>query len=153
MLMNGLEEFYIELNKNIELASKYGFKGNLYRIHTPYTALASENDRSKEYIVGEVCEDGSCSVLKETQYNNKIASFSKSYDFTRDVFYKISSNEKCNIIHVITGIKYGIDVTKVIGENRFKDEQEVLFPLDKKFLLKEYKNITPIKFKEIIEKQ
>lgn len=47
----------------------------------------------------------------------------------------------------------GIDVMKAGGATRFNGEEEVLFPLSEKYLVKEYKCMTPIEFKEEMDKK
>lgn len=120
------------------------FQGDLFRIHTPYIGLASDIDSESEEIVSKVCCDGSCSIQPKTKYDGEIVAFSKSYDFTRKVFYKVASNRRAIIIHITTGTCYGIDVNKLLArfdmeDERYSDEQEVLFPLCRDNLIKEYK--------------
>jgi len=120
------------------------FCGDLFRIHTPYVGLASDIDPQKEFLVSKVCCDGSCSIQPITEYDGNIVAFSKSYDFTRKVFYKVASNRRAIILHFNTDNRYGIDVNKLLArydmeDKRYSDEQEVLFPISKEFLVKEYK--------------
>ena len=102
-------------------------------------------------IIGEIYIDNSCCFLPKTVYNNNIVAFSKNYDFTRDVFYKVAPNMPARLIHVNTGSLYGIDVNKFMDKfgckmERYEKEEEILFPLDEKYVIKEYKG-TPRKFK------
>lgn len=128
-----------------------GYQGDLFRIHSPHTTLKEYVDLDKENIIGEICDDGSCSVLPKTCYNNNIASFSKTYDFTKPVFYKIFEDGIYNFIHVHTKDIYGIDVNKIVNNPLYTDEEEVLFPISKEYLVKEYKQITPKHFKELMD--
>ena len=129
-----------------------GYKGDLFRIHTVTTGIIDFIDPNKYDILNEPDEeDGSCSILSKTNYDGKIVAFSKSYDFTKEVYYKVYPEQICNIIHINTGDMYGIDINTIITNERLEDEQEVLFPLDKKYLVKEYKHITPAEFKKIMD--
>ena len=113
------------------------FQGDLYRIHTSYGTLSEYIDPSKERLIGKV-------------YENKRA-FSKSYDFTRSVFYKVPASSQAVIFHVNTGSLFGIDVNQFykrygLSNARIEDEMEILFPLTKETLVKEYW-CTPNQFK------
>ena len=100
------------------------------------------------------------------KYLDDCVAFSKKGDFwNRKIWYKIPSNEICTIIKVDTKDKFGIDVNEFyksyLGKekynsnefynNRFENENEVLFPLKKEYIETIYKT-TPLKFKEIINK-
>lgn len=137
---------------NIKQSEELGYKGDLFRIHTVTTGIIDFIDPNEYEILNEPEEeDRSCSVLSKTVYDGKIVAFSKSYDFTKEVYYKVNPEQICNIIHINTGDMYGIDVNAIITNERLEDEQEVLFPLDKKYLVKEYKHITPIEFKKLMD--
>lgn len=146
---------YKEIKKFLNLINykndmNFGYSGDLYRIHTPYSDFHEYVDLSKNEIISDICSDGSCSVLPITEYDGKIVSFSKSYDFTKSVYYKVAEDQVCNFIHINTLDRLGIDINKIIENKRFEDEQEVLFPLRSDFVVKEYKRITPKEFKEIM---
>ena len=84
-----------------------------------------------------------------------IASWSSSYDFTTG-FNHIYSDAKYTIIHANTGGSAGIDANKlgnyVGGYNpNTVGENEVIFPMKKKFVVKVYEGITPNEFKNLME--
>lgn len=127
------------------------YRGDLFRLHSSYVTCLSHINLHKEEIIGKVCSDGSCSVLPVTEYSNKLVAFSKSPDFTnQQVFYKVFPESKARLIHINTKLHYGIDVNCFLHrygiENRYEQEQEVLFPLKEEFIVKEYFG-TPNKFK------
>ena len=127
------------------------FLGDLYRIHTSYGTLSEYIDPSKERLIGKVYEDDSCSVLSITEFSDDVVAFSKSYDFTRSVFYKVPASRQAVIFHVNTGSLFGIDVNQFykrygLSNARIEDEMEILFPLTKETLVKEYW-CTPNQFK------
>ena len=100
-------------------------------------------DASRERLIDKVCDDGSCSVLPYTNYSDEVVSFSKSPDFLRDVYYKVSASRQAVMFHVNTGHMYGIDVNALyerfgFKKNRYYEELEVLFPLTIESLVKEY---------------
>ena len=137
-----LNKLFKIINSGIE-KEDFMFQGDLYRIHTPYIMSIEFLDESRERLIDKVCEDGSCSVLPYTNYSDVVVSYSKSPDFTRDVYYKVSGSGQAVILHVNTGYMYGIDVNafyKRLGlkENRYTEEQEVLFPITMDTLVKEY---------------
>ena len=141
---NRLEEWFEYINKPDTWKDCWFYQGDLYRIHTPYSGLSTEIDKTKERIVSKIYEDDSCNILPITQYSDKIVAFSKSYDFTTDAFYKVDERGYPDtFIHINTGDKYGIDVNKLyksLGyeQTRYSKEYEVLFPLSKTFMIKEY---------------
>lgn len=108
----------------------YFYRGDIYRIHC----------RSNKPPFD----------LPVTKYTDKISCFSKSYDFTRDCYYKVCSIDKSILFHANTGLMYGLDVTAFLNKfgimNHYEDEEEVLFPFSKKYIIKEYK-CTPNQFK------
>lgn len=130
------------------------YKGQIYRIHTSYTALKEYVDTEKEFIVGRVWSDGSCRVLPYTEETEKLCAFSKSFDFTK--FDKVTNDEMAIFLSCNTGNLYGIDINVLLNRlgalNRFEKEQEVLFPIHKEFVIKEYK-CTPNKFNYYMRKQ
>ena len=128
------------------------YQGDLFRIHTGYVKLKENVEPSRERIIGKVRSDGSCRVLPITEYPDTLAAFSKRYDFTdRNIYYKVYPCEKAILIHSNTGSLYGIDVNVLkerfgVGHDRYSGEQEVLFPLLREYVVKEY-NCTPNRFK------
>ena len=150
------------LNKLFEVINSgiskedFMFRGDLYRIHTPYDTLSEYIDPSKERLIGKICEDGSCMVLPITQFSGEVVAFSKSPDFTRKVFYKVPASRPAVILHVNTGTLFGIDVNQFykrygLSNERMEGEMEVLFPLTQQTLIKEYW-CTPNKFKYYMRK-
>lgn len=150
------------LNKLFEIINSdiprenFMYKGDLYRIHTAYSSYSEDVDSEKERIIGEVCDDGSCSVLPVTEFTNTVVAFSKSPDFTRNVFYKVSPSHEAVIIHSNTGTLFGIDVNKLFQRFgcrniRLEEEMEVLFPITEETIVKEY-CCTPLEFKALAEK-
>lgn len=120
------------------------YKGDLYRIHCPNTTLIQYIDKENETIVGKVWGDGSCSVLPKTHYDDYPISFSKSYDFTKPVYYKVVHSKTSIINHINTKDKYGIDVNAIMFKYDFPnlqvvEEQEIMFPMMKDYVVKEYK--------------
>ena len=144
-------EKFTKINQLFEIINSgikkedFMYKGDLFRIHTPYANLYKNVDPNKEIIIGKICSDGSCFVLPYTEETSEVVSFSKSPDFTKSVYYKILHSEQAIIIHINTKNLYGIDVNAIYKKfgikenNRFEDEQEVLFPLIKENIIKEYK--------------
>ena len=147
-----LEKLFEIMNSGIP-KENFFFQGDLYRLHTPYTKCFSTVDFEKEEVLNEPCQDGSCSVLPKTVFTSDLAAFSKSFDFTdKKAFPKVDFEEKAVLLHFNTHDCYGIDVNKLLKrfncENRFEKEQEVLFPVAKNYLIKEYRG-TPNEFKQI----
>ena len=130
------------------------YQGDLFRIHSPYTGLYTRINPQKEIIISKPCRDGSCHILERTEYDSKLVAFSKSCDFTDfNVYYKVEPEQKAFILHFNTHELFGIDVNaflkrydKLYSHNRYKKEQEVLFPLSEEYLVKEY-FCTPNQFK------
>lgn len=140
---NSLNNLFKIINSGIP-KEDFMYVGDLYRIHSPYTSLYSCVDKEKEIVIGNICCDGSCHILRNTFYTNKVVSYSKCYDFTRDVFYHICPSQQSIIIHSNTKDLYGIDINVLlkrfnIFNDKFVEEQEVLFPLLKDYVVKEYK--------------
>ena len=84
------------------------FRGDLYRIHTPYVMLSENIDPKKERLIGEICDDDSCSVVPITEFTKNVVAFSKSPDFTRRAFYKVDPSAQSVLLHVNTGSMYGL---------------------------------------------
>ena len=123
----------------------------MLRLHTPFVTLSTDVDPQRERIIGKICSDGSCTVLPITEYSYKLVAYSKAFDFTdTTVFYKVYPNDKAILLHINTQSLFGIDVNKLLNRyeivTRYEKEQEVLFPLEKIFVKKEYIG-TPNKFK------
>lgn len=132
------------------------YKGDLFRLHTPFDTLSTDVDPQREQIIGKIYSDGSCRVLPITEYSYKLVAYSKAFDFTdTTVFYKVYPNDKAILLHINTQSLFGIDVNKLLNRygivTRYEKEQEVLFPLEETFIIKEY-NGTPNKFKYYLRK-
>lgn len=94
--------------------------------------------------------------MPSIKWHGMIASWSSSYDFTKG-FNHIHPDEKYTIIRANTGKSAGIDVNKFSEYlgcfNQYTaGENEVIFPMKKEFVVNVYKNITPIEFKELMER-
>lgn len=146
-----------ELNKLFKLINSgvekepFFYRGSLFRIHQGHSMLYDDIDENRYVLCGAVCDDGSCHVLPRTEYDEKLVAYSINPDFTRDVYYRVRGDETAIIIHANTKNKYGIygnELIKVLGGqmDRFYEEYEVLFPLLKEYVVKEYKT-TPNRFK------
>lgn len=125
--------------------------GNIFRLHTAYVSTLDYIDKEKERIISKIYEDGSCLVLPITEFSDKLVAYSKSPDFTNHkIFYKVTPNQKAVLLHSNTQGAYGIDVNQFLQRygiiTRYESEQEVLFPLEEKYLTKEYHG-TPNKFR------
>ena len=152
---NTLNKLFEIINSGIP-KEDFMYQGDLYRIHTSYGTLSEYIDPSKERLVGKVYDDGSCRVLPITEYTNSVVAFSKSPDFTRPVFYKVYATEPAVIIHANTGHQYGIDVNALYQRfgcrnERMEEELEVLFPITKEAVIKEYR-CTPNRFNYYMRK-
>lgn len=70
-------------------------------------------------------------------------------------YYKVYGDDRCVLLHFNTKKKYGIDINAFQVRygitTRYKNEQEVLFPLEQEYLVKEYTG-TPNKFKYYLRK-
>lgn len=91
------------------------------------------------------------------KWHGMVASWSKSYDFTKN-FNHIYPEAEYTIIHANTGNSAGIDVNKFslcLGcyNDRCACENEVIFPMKKEYVVNIYKNITPAEFKKIMEER
>lgn len=153
---DALNKLFAIINSGIPVED-FMFRGNLYRIHTPYVMLSENIDPKKERLISEICDDDSCSVLSITEFTENVIAFSKSPDFTRQVFYKVDPSAQSVLLHVNTGSMYGIDVNAFyhrygLAVERFEEEREVLFPLTKETLVKEYW-CTPNQFRYYMRKE
>lgn len=153
---NNLKKLFAIINSGIP-KENFFFSGDLFRLHTQSVGHIKDFDCNKGQIVGRVYQDGSCSVLPFTEYNKELVAFSKSFDFTdRHIYYKVYGDDRSILLHFNTKNKYGIDVNAFQARygitTRYKYEQEVLFPLEQEYLVKEYKG-TPNKFKYYLRKK
>lgn len=151
-----LQKLYAYINSGIP-QEDFFYKGDLFRIHTSYVILSASVDSQKERIVSKVWSDDSCRALSYTEYSSKLVAFSKAFAFTDNhIFYKVDSTEKSILLHVNTQSHYGIDVNVLLKRygivTRYENEQEVLFPLEEEFVVKEYFG-TPNKFKYYLRGQ
>ena len=141
-----LQKLYEYINSGIP-REDYFFQGDIYRIHCPKSTLAKRIDKKECFIIGKICNDGSCSTLPITRYSNRISSFSRIGDFTNRSVYtaeKVPKHRQSIMFHCNTKDKYGIDINAFLKRydrvnERFIGEQEILFPLSKEFVIKEYK--------------
>ena len=136
-----LQQMFCYMNKGIP-TEEYFFRGNLYRIHSSYPTLLSEVDNQHELIVHS-SDDGSCRVLPVTEYSDKLVSFSKDRDFTRKCYNKIYADETAIMFYCNTRELFGLDVNDFlrrygVHNERFEEEKEVLFPLMKNCIIREY---------------
>lgn len=147
---HALSKLFTVINSGIP-KEDFMYQGDLYRIHTSYGTLSENIDPARERLVGKVYEDDSCSVLPITEFSEGVVAFTKNPDFTRNVFYKVYPSQPAVLLHVNTGFMYGIDVNAFyhrfgLENKRFEDEMEVLFPITKDTLVREYW-CTPNQFK------
>lgn len=145
-----LQRLFYQINA-VHCKPAYAYQGRLYRIHSRHSVLVNDVDYSKERIVSTVCRDNSCSVLPVTQFSDRLASFSKSPDFTGSIYYKVLASERAVFLVVDTKRMCGIDVVALrhmlgIGGGRHDAEQEVIFLVKRSCLVKEYW-CTPNQFK------
>lgn len=153
---DALNKLFAIINSGIP-EEDFMFRGNLYRIHTPYVMLSENIDPKKERLVGEICDDDSCLVVPITEFTESVVAFSKNPDFSRRVFYKVDPSAQSVLLHVNTGSMYGIDVNAFyhrygLAVPRFEGEMEVLFPLTNETLVKEYW-CTPNQFRYYMRKE
>lgn len=146
-----LKELFLIMNSGIP-REDFFFQGDIFRIHTRYVSTSEHFDSSKEERVSRISSDGSFSVLPRTEYSDILVAFSKSFDFTkRSVYNKVCQCEKSIMIHANTKNLYGIDINALLNRfrlrnERYEGEQEILFPLLKDYIIKEYK-CSPNRFK------
>lgn len=129
----------------------YAYSGRIYRVHCSHSGLAADVDESREYVAGHIWSDGSCSILPITQYDGRLASFSKFPDFTTPTYYKVCPTKKAVFLVSDTGSQKGIDVMALllylgVKKSRFAGEQEVIFPVTRDTVVKEY-HCTPNRFR------
>lgn len=144
------QKIYQHINSEMKLCDFF-YKGDLFRIHVPASTLASKINPEIEFRSGPISDDGSCKVLPITRYEDTLRGFSKSYDFTLSKYYKIQQDEKAVFLYCNTGNMCGIDInflSRNIGclNSRFEYENEVLFPVQKEYIIEEYV-CTPTEFK------
>ncbi len=145
-----LNKLFAIINSGIP-KEEFMFRGDLFRIHSAYTTCTEFFNPAKEIRNSKICSDSSFSALPITEFSNNVVAFSKSPDFSRSVFYKVCPSLRAVLLRVNTGFLYGIDVNAFyhqfgVSNDRFEDEKEVLFPLTKDNLVKEY-CCTPNQFK------
>lgn len=145
-----LNRLFKQINQTKEVLP-YAYSGRIYRIHCPHSGLAVNIDASLEYVFGRIWSDGSCSILPITQYDGRLASFSKSPDFTTLAYYKVCPTKKAVFLVSDTGSQMGIDVMALLSylgveKSRFLGEREVIFPITRNTVVKEY-HCTPNCFK------
>lgn len=125
-----------------EFATHWEYRGDVFRVLDK--AYVYRKDLEEPYL-----------KMPAIKWHGMIASWSESYDFTTG-FNKIYNDLPYTIIHANTKESVGIDVNK-LGEylgcfNQYTaDENEVIFPMKKDFVVKVYKNITPNDFKKMME--
>lgn len=138
-----IENNYINsIHGYLDFCSKWEYHGDIYRVI------------DKAYVCPKNREP--YMRMPSIKWHGMIASWSSSYDFTKG-FNKIGANTKYTIIHANTGNSAGIDVNKFSQYLRCYNqytacENEIIFPMKKDFVVRVYKNITPIEFKELMER-
>lgn len=145
-----LNELFRIINSGIP-KEDFMYQGNLFRIHSASTISYENIDLSKNILISDIYSDGSCGVLTKTELTDKVVAFSKNPDFTRRIFYKIKPSQKAIILFANTNSLYGIDINEFykhfgVRNPRFEEEKEVLFPIFKENIIKEYQ-CTPRQFK------
>lgn len=133
-----------EIPKYEAFVSKWAYRGDIYRV-------------IGEAYVYEDGDDEPHMEMPEINWHGMIASWSSSYDFTTG-FNHIHPDAKYTIIHANTGDSVEIDANKlgnyVGGYNPHTvGENEVIFPMKKKFVVKVYEEITPNEFKNLMESE
>ena len=144
-----LQELFSYINWGIP-KQDFFYQGDLFRIHGSQTKHVSSVDLGRERIISKPCSDGSCRVLPITEYTEKLVSFSKNHDFTRKCYYKVDVDIRAVLFFCNTRRMYGIDVNTFLHKygyrnELYEEEQEVLFPLMKDYIIKEY-SCTPNQF-------
>lgn len=134
---------YSILDGYAEFASHWEYHGDIYRV------------LDKAYVYPKNGEP--YLRMPIIKWHGMVASWSSSYDFTTG-FNHIYSDALYTIIRANTGNSVGVDVNKLTsylnGYNLYtKDEEEVIFPMKKEFVVKVYKHITPNEFKELMESE
>lgn len=135
-------EIYHQVVGFAEFASHWEYRGDIYRV------------LGKSYVQDE--EEGEPRLeMPEINWHGMIASWSKSYDFTTG-FSHINSRGHYTFIHARTLGSAGIDANKFSQyldcfNQNLADEEEVIFPMKRRHVVKVYKNMTPGEFKEIMD--
>jgi len=130
---------------NTDFCDDFIYQGPLYRIHCGYCGIEVDDN---SFSVGRIAENNSRWILPKTIYDDNVVSFSKCCDFTKRVYYHVLDDVPAVIIRVNTKSLKGIDINKFYDKygsdfdlsynDRFRDEQEVLFPLLEDHVIKEY---------------
>lgn len=137
-----LQKLFKYINSGVS-RQEYFYQGKVFRIHSSHTTLESYVDRNRERIISKINDDGSCRVLPLTDYSDTVVAFSKNHDFTRKCFYKVYDRLQAVMFYCDTGKMFGIDINAFLKKynaqnERFEEEQEILFPLQKEYVIKEY---------------
>lgn len=126
-----------------EFASHWEYRGDIYRVIDK--AMVFPKNGEPYYRMPAI------------RWHGMVASWSSSFDFTRN-FNHMYADSKYTIIHANTGDSAGIDANKFAEYlgcyNPYTEgENEVIFPMKKKFVVNVYKNITPSEFKALMESE
>ena len=117
------------------------YQGNLYRIISSVYTDKMYDDGEYERIIPKI------------DWNGLASSWSKSYDFSN--FNKVNPYLDYTFIYANTGSSIGIDVNKMFEyfdyDNITSNENEVIFPMDEKYVIKVYRKIKPQQFKEVMD--
>lgn len=96
MNLNG-KWHYSNLDKLFEIINSgipeedFFYKGDLFRIHH-YKAIDKDEYNPFAHDVLGRFSDGQLCVVSGTRYDGKLSSFSKSYDFTSHVWYRVEQS-------------------------------------------------------------
>ena len=149
------QKLFCALNSGSERPA-FAYAGRLYRIHSPSVLFAPNINPAEYDIVGKIACDESCTALPITQYSDALVAWSKNYNFNHSKWYKVYPQERARFLVAETQDVVGIDVNAFLclfgdGPGRFKYEHEVLFPVLKKYIPKEYE-CTPNQFAHYMRK-
>lgn len=125
----------------LEFTTNWQYQGDIYRVLGK--SCVFRKDRSKPYF-----------RTPAIKWHGMVASWSRSYDFTVN-FNHLYPDEDYTIIHANTGDSVGIDVNKFATYlddlNPYTEsEQEIIFPMMKRYVVEIYKRITPRDFKALM---
>lgn len=127
-----------------EFESQWAYNGDIFRvIDKAYVwpkKLAKEPKRRTPRI----------------KWHGMVASWSSSFDFTKG-YNHISKNAKYTFLHSNTGQSVGIDVNKFSSyldcyNSNLSQENEIIFPMEKNYSVKIYRNFTAEEFKQKMQK-